>query len=154
MKITSCLEEDSIFEDLPGNTKEGIIASLVDALVAKGRLPSREPFFSAILKRESLGSTAVGDGVALPHARVMGLEEPVMALVRFKKGVGFGALDNSPVYLIFFILMPEEATELQLRILTKAAQLLRNPEVRSRMLEAKGPAGMFSILKEVDERKE
>jgi len=151
LKLSDYLEEDCIFDDLPGSGKKEIIASLVDALVQKGKLPSKEPFFSALLRRENLRSTAIGNGVAFPHARVEGLDKPIMALVRYKKGIGFGAIDNAPVHLIFFILMPEDATELQLNALAAASKLLRNPEVKSKMLNASDASEMFSILREADE---
>ncbi len=154
MRITDYLTEEDILEDIPGSTKEEILTNLVDILVAKGRLPSREPYLSSLLQREALGTTAVGEGIAVPHARVENLESLVMAMVRFKKGVGFGSLDNAPVHLLFLVLAPEESTETHLRALAKVVTVLKNKETREKLLQASGPQEIYQILKEEDEKEE
>jgi len=154
MRITDYLTEEDILEDIPGSTKEEILTNLVDILVAKGRLPSREPYLSSLLQREALGTTAVGEGIAVPHARVENLESLVMAMVRFKKGVGFGSLDNAPVHLLFLVLAPEESTETHLRALAKVVTVLKNRETREKLLQAPGPQEIYQILKEEDEKEE
>ncbi len=154
MRLTDYLTEEDILEDIPGSTKEEILTNLVDALVAKGKLPSREPYLSSLLKREALGTTAVGDGIAVPHARVDNLDSLVMAMVRFKKGVGFGSLDNAPVHILFLVLAPQEATETHLRALAKVVTVLKDPETRKKILEAPTPQEVYQILREEDEKEE
>ena len=154
MRITDYLTEEDILEDIPGSTKVEILTNLIDALVAKGRLLSKEPYLSFLIHRESLGTTAVGEGIAVPHARVEGLDSLVMALVRFKKGIGFGSLDNTPVHLLFLVLAPEESTETYLRALAKVVSLLKNKEAKERLLAAQDPKEIYQVLREYDEREE
>ena len=154
MRITDYLTEEDILEDIPGNTKEEILGNLVDTLVAKGKLPSREPYLSSLIAREHLGTTAVGDGIAIPHARIKELDALVTALVRFKKGVGFGSLDNSPVHLLFLILAPEGSTETHLRAMAKAVSILKDQEIKEKLLKAQGPQEIYQILRQEDEKEE
>jgi len=154
MKITDYFTEKDVLEmeGAGGGSKEEILEQLVDTLVALEKLPSKEPYLSSLIEREALGTTAVGGGIAIPHARVRGLESPVMALFRFKKGIPFGALDSAPVYLVFLLLAPEEALELYLRILARIASILKNQKVKERLLEAPGPREMYHLLREEDEK--
>jgi len=154
MRLTDYLTEENILEDIPGSTKEEILTNLVDILVDKGKLPSKEPYLSALLEREALGTTAVGEGIAVPHARVEKLDSMVMAMVRFKRGIGFGALDNAPVHLLFLVLAPEESTETHLRALAKVVTLLKNREIKERLLKAPGPQEIYQILREEDEKED
>ncbi|RLD96775.1 MAG: PTS sugar transporter subunit IIA [Aquificota bacterium] len=154
MRITDYFTEEDVLEDIPGNTKEEILANLVDILVAKGKLPSREPYLTALIKREALGTTAVGEGIAIPHARVKNLDSLLIIAVRFKKGVGFGSLDNAPVYLLFLVLAPEESTEVHLRALARVVSLLKEKEIKEKLLNAQGPQEIYQILREEDEKEE
>lgn len=153
MRITDYFTEEDVLdmEEAKENSKEGVLGQIIKALVALGKLPNKEPFLSALIERETLGTTAIGGGIAIPHARVKGLASPVMALFRFKRGVPFGALDSAPVYLIFLVLAPEEATEIYLRALARIASLLRDQKVKKRLLEAPGPEEMYHLLREEDE---
>lgn len=153
MRITDYFTEEDVLEmeETRGNSKEEVLDQITDALVALGRLPSKEPFLSSLIEREALGTTAIGGGIAIPHARVRGLESPVMALFRFKRGIPFGALDSAPVYLIFLVLAPEEATEIHLRALARITSLLRDQKVKERLLEAPGSKEMYHLLREEDE---
>ncbi len=156
MRVTDYFTEEDVLE-IEGtrrNSKEEVIDLIIDALVARGRLPNKEPFLSALMEREALGTTAIGEGVAIPHARVRGLESPVVSLFRFKRGVPFGALDNTPVYLIFLVLAPEEATEIHLRALAQITSLLRDQKMKESLLAAPGPKEMYHLLREEDEGEE
>ncbi len=154
MKITDHLNPEDILQDLPGGTKEEIFARLVDTLVARGKLPSAEPYLTALLKREALGTTAVGGGIAIPHARVKELNNLVMAFVRFKEGIGLGALDNAPVHLLFLVLAPEDATEAYMRTLARISSILRNAQTKKDLLEAADSKEMYEILREQDASEE
>jgi PTS system nitrogen regulatory IIA component len=154
MKITDYLDRGDIFQDLPGGTKEEVFARLIDALVANGRLPSVEPYLTALFRREELGTTAVGGGIAIPHARVEELDRLVMAFARFKQGIGLGALDNAPIHLIFLVLAPEDATEAYMRALARIASILRDPDTKKKLLEASSTDEIYELLREQDAEEE
>ncbi len=140
--------------EMKGVSKEEVLSRLLEPLVERERLPDKEPFLSALVERESLGTTAVGGGIAVPHARVKGLESPVLALFRSREGIPFGAVDNAPVHLIFLVLTPEEATEMHLRTLARVVSLLRDQDIRGRLLQASGSKEMYRVLLEEDEGEE
>ncbi len=92
--------------------------------------------FDALMARERLGSTAVGHGVALPHARLEGIEAPIGLLMGLNESIDFEASDGEPVKLIFALLVPEEATEAHLQILAGLAKLFSNEQFRQALLQA------------------
>ncbi len=91
--------------------------------------------FSTLIERESLGSTGIGNGVALPHGRIAGLENVVGFFLRLQTAMAFDAIDHLPVSLVFAILVPEDATEEHLKLLASLARIFRDDETRQQLLE-------------------
>jgi len=94
---------------------------------------ARSQVFDSLFARERLGSTGLGQGVAIPHGRIKGLRECVGAFVRLQTPVPFDAPDGKPVTLVFVLLVPEQATEQHLQILSELAQLFSDRELRERL---------------------
>ena len=94
---------------------------------------ARSLVFDSLFARERLGSTGLGQGVAIPHGRIKGLKEPVGAFVRLATPVAFDAPDGKAVSLVFVLLVPEHATELHLQILSEVAQMLSDRELREQL---------------------
>src|SRR5512136_3052819 len=95
---------------------------------------ARSVVFDSLFAREKLGSTGLGQGVAIPHGRIKGLKEAVGALVRMGEPIPFDAPDGAPVKLIFVLLVPERATDLHLQILSELAQMFSDQQFRDRLL--------------------
>lgn len=106
----------------------------------------RGKVFDALFARERLGSTGLGEGVAIPHGRIKGLREAVAAVVRVEHAIPFDAPDGQPVQLLVFLLVPEHATEEHLEILSEVAELLSDRTVRDRLMTTEDPAQMFRVL--------
>jgi PTS system nitrogen regulatory IIA component len=102
--------------------------------------------YEAILQREALGSTGMGDGIALPHARFAGVRQPVGVFVRLKQPVDFGAIDEQPVDLVFMILLPTTPQGGQLNALACAARALREAEVRAALRKAASVDSAYQLL--------
>lgn len=98
---------------------------------------TREKVFDQLIERERLGSTGLGYGVALPHARMKGLDQACGALIRLEKGVDYDAIDGAPVDLIFGLLVPHDATQEHLQLLATLASLFSNEAFRDRLRQAK-----------------
>ena len=109
---------------------------------------SSELIVSFLNAREDLGSTALGAGVAIPHGRVKGLKEPVEALVRLNAPIDFAAPDGLPVSVLIFLLVPEKATQQHLEILSSIAQLLSDPNARSKINAENDPEKVCQLLQE------
>ena len=107
---------------------------------------ARSLVFDSLFARERLGSTGLGQGVAIPHGRIKGLREPVAAFLRLKVAVPFDAPDGRPVNLIFVLLVPEQATEQHLEILSELAQMLSDREFRQNLGTAADAAAVHQQI--------
>ena len=109
MKIVEILDRRAIVEDLSSRDKKGVLQELVSVLVESGRLKEPEKPLHVLLEREKLGSTGIGDGVALPHGKLNGLDGIVCSFGRSKQGVDFQSIDEEPAHLFFLLLAPENS---------------------------------------------
>jgi PTS system nitrogen regulatory IIA component len=130
--IASLLRVEDIHLDLAVSNKNGLFDAIGQRLEASRRLPY-EFVTSGLQRREAVGSTALGQGVAIPHARVKNLEEIVVSYVRLSSPILFDAPDQQPVSDILVLLVPKQATEEHLRILAEATQLFAARDFRLRL---------------------
>jgi len=107
---------------------------------------SRATVFDSLFARERLGSTALGQGVAVPHGRVKGLDKPIAAFVRLAQPVAFDAPDSQPVTLLLFLLVPETATQQHMDILAELAQLMSNKALRQALGTETDPVAVHRML--------
>ena len=110
-------------------------------------LPDRE-LFEALLQRERLGSTGIGDGIAIPHGRMPGIDRLVGLFARTEKPIDFDALDGQPVDIIFVLIAPEGAGADHLKALARVARVLRNQSVLEQVRKIRDPAAIYAILAE------
>ena len=106
----------------------------------------RSKVFDSLFARERLGSTGLGEGVAIPHGRIKGLKDALAAVVRLSEPVPFEAPDGQPVRLLVFLLVPEHATEEHLELLSELAELLSDRPIRDSLMHCEDPAQMHRIL--------
>lgn len=152
MRIIEYLDKDAIIEDISGGSKEKILEELLKPIVSKNRDLKLNKLVEILLEREELGSTAIGDGVAIPHGKVKDLQEIMISFGRSIKGVGFDAVDGNPVHLFFTLLAPESSMGLHLKALAKISRLLKNPHFRKSLMEAKDRDEIYEIISKEDER--
>lgn len=132
--------------DVEASSKRQLLRELAE-LVARDLGVDPETILEALLEREKLGSTAIGEGIAIPHARVESIDDLVGAFIRLVKGVDFDALDEEPVDLIFLLLAPAATSSAEhLRILAKLARALRDPELREALRHAETPERVLELL--------
>jgi len=145
--LASCLREDSITLRLAGESRDAVLRALV-ALVPAASEQMRQTLFDALKARENLCSTAVGDGVAIPHSRnaMVGLvSKPVIAFGRHTKGIDFGALDDKPTHLFFLLCAPNVRMHLQL--LAKLSRVLNQKLVRDALMKAGKPVEVLRVIR-------
>lgn len=152
MKICGYLRQEDICIDLPGGTKEQVLGSLVSCLVSNRPGLDRENILRILLERERLGSTGIGDGVAIPHGKVPGLDAPLLAVGRSVAGVDFNSLDERPVMIFFLLIVPEEAAGIHLKLLARISRLIKDPALRKGILEGADAAAIHEIIHEQDNR--
>jgi PTS system nitrogen regulatory IIA component len=151
MRITDILDEASIIQDLCSTTKKEVLEELSDVLVEGGKLPDRDKVVEVLLDREKLGSTGIGDGIAIPHGKMKGIEDLVTSFGRSTKGINFESIDNKPTHLFFLLVAPENSAGIHLKALARISRLLKDPNFRRRLMEAKDRRDLFAIIAEEDE---
>ncbi len=152
MKIITILQPDDIIPALEAETKNGVLAEL--AIKVEDRHPGlkRQDLLQILQERERLGSTGIGDGIAIPHGKFREARELVMVFGRSRRGVDFNALDGRPVYLFFLLVAPDDAIGIHLKMLARISRILKNPAVRKALLEAPDAASIYAIIREQDGR--
>ena len=153
MRITELLKKESIELNTAANSKEDAIDILTGLMDAGGRLYDREGYKEGILAREAQGSTAVGDGIAIPHAKVAAVKEPGLAAITLPKGVDYDAFDGSLAHLIFMIAAPAEGGDVHLEALARLSTLLMVPGFKDKLLAASSKEEFLGIIDEAEKEK-
>lgn len=120
----------------PASSKKRVLEHAARLLAARFEEPDTEQIFERLLERERLGSTGLAGGVALPHARMPGIDHSRGAFLRLAEPVDFDALDGQPVDLVFALLVPEETNDEHLQLLATLASMFNNPSLRQQLREA------------------
>jgi nitrogen PTS system EIIA component len=145
MKISDFLSPADVMVDVRASDKGRLLRQLSAQAAARVGL-DEEDVFGQIAKREELGSTGVGNGVALPHARFSGLNIPFGVVACLRHGIDFDAIDDLPVDVVFLILLPGAANGAQLNALACAARVFRDPEALSRVRGARNSEALFRAM--------
>jgi PTS system nitrogen regulatory IIA component len=151
MKISEILNPQAIVADLKAADKDSALAELTDALLKVAPGLRRDEVLLVLHERERLGSTGIGDGVAIPHGKLKGMPELMLAFGRSKGGVDFESMDGQPAHLFFLLLAPEESVGIHLKALARISKLLKDVEVRQKMLDASGAEQIYRLICEREE---
>ncbi len=151
MKILDILAQESIIPELKGKTKKQVLEELIDALLEHKPRMDRERLMGVLLERERLGSTGIGDGIAIPHGKVKDLDQLILSFGRSSQGVDFESMDGKPVHLFFLLVAPESCAGIHLRALAKIARLLKNNSVRKRLGKVNNRDEIYSVIQQEDE---
>jgi nitrogen PTS system EIIA component len=146
MKILDLIQRDTVVPHLKGRTKPQILRELAANLVAQRPELDREQVTRVLIEREDLASTAIGEGVAIPHGKLPGVAQITACLGRVKGGIDFDSMDGQPTYLFFVLVAPENSTGAHLKALARISRLFKDPEFRQRLLAAEGAEEMYATL--------
>ena len=143
--ISRLLPAKNVLLDLPASSKKRVFEQ-AGLLFENNPGIARAKVFDSLIARERLGSTGLGHGVAIPHGRIKGLKEAVAAIVRLAEPVPFDAPDGHPVRLLIVLLVPEQATQQHLEVLSEFAQLLSDRALRERLLDSPDAAAIHALI--------
>jgi fructose-specific phosphotransferase system IIA component len=156
MNIMGMLDERAVTTDLKSqNSKEEVIRELVELLVNAGSIKERDvnKLVQILLKRESLGSTGIGQGVAIPHGKSDCVTKLVAAFGVSRSGVNFDSLDGEPVSLFFLLMAPEDSAGPHLKALARISRLLKDKHFRDSLRATREEKTLVKIIREEDERR-
>ena len=151
MKITEMLQREIVLEELKARNKRDALAELA-GVFTKGKIKvGPDAILQILLERERLGSTGIGDGIAIPHGKISGIDEMVVSFGRSREGIAFDAMDGKPVHLFFLLMAPENSAGQHLKVLAKISRMLKDPDFRKSLLEAKMHEDLFRVIAEKDD---
>jgi PTS system nitrogen regulatory IIA component len=143
--ISRLLPASNVLLDLPASSKKRAFEQ-AGLLFENNQGVARAKVFDSLFARERLGSTGLGQGVAIPHGRIKGLKEAVAAFVRVAEPIPFDAPDGQPVSVMVFLLVPEQASQAHLDLLSELAQMLSDKAFRQSLLDAPTPEAVHAAL--------
>jgi PTS system nitrogen regulatory IIA component len=150
MKLTDILDESSIVADLQASDKTDVLNALVEAVSMTHPTIDKQEILEVLLEREQLGSTGIGDGIAIPHGKATGLDRIVSGFGLSKSGVEFDSLDGKPAYLFFLLVAPENSAGVHLKALARISRMLKNTDFRQKLLTANSQQDIYQIISEED----
>ena len=151
MKIMDFLAADAIIVDLKASDKKGAITELVNALADAKKIKKPEEVTAVIMEREKLGSTGIGQGVAIPHGKTDIVPQQIGALGISQKGIEFNSLDGEPVNLVFLLCGPVDIAGQHLKALARISRLFKDKFFRSALRNAKNADEIVQIISKEDE---
>jgi nitrogen PTS system EIIA component len=151
MRLDQILKLEYLNDDLQAKTKTEVLVELSSMITTGSPKLDKSQIIDVLQQREKLGSTGIGDGVAIPHGKVGALQELVVAFGRSKNGVTFDSMDGKPVHLFFLLLAPENCTGQHLKALAKISKMLKTGNFRRKLMEAKTKGDLYKIILEQDE---
>lgn len=152
MNILDILDEESILPEIKSVNKKEVIEELAAVAARQNDDLELDLLVERLLEREKLGSTGVGDGVAIPHAKVSGMEKVTAVFGRSIAGVDFDSMDGKKAHLLFLLVAPESSTGSHLKALARISRLMQNSAFRAGLMEAKSREEIFKAFAEEDSK--
>jgi len=150
--IKDLLQDDLILEEMTATDKPGVIREFARLLKSRGRVMNEDDLVRALVDRESLGSTGIGGGVAIPHGKLKGITDMIVAFGRSSSGVDFQALDGKPVYLFFLLLTPHDMSGEHLKTLARISRIFKNKILRENLRHASLRQDLQHLICEEDSK--
>ncbi len=148
--IKDLLQKGLVIEELQATDKQEVIREFARLLDSAGRVPHADELVRVLAEREMLGSTGIGEGIAIPHAKLPLLREMVVVFGRSSRGVAFEAVDGKPVHLFFLLVTPDDNPGEHLRTLARISRILKNRDLRGRLMQASRRDEILRLISDED----
>ncbi len=152
MRIVDILREDAVIAELSGRTKDAVLREFADHIASIYSEIDAARLLEVLWERERLGSTAIGDGIAIPHGKLSSVTGVVAAFGRHRDGVEFESLDGNPSRIFFVLIAPADSVGLHLKALARVSRLLKEDSFRKALLVAGDRSDLYRIIREEDEK--
>ena len=150
MKIMDILARDAVILDLGVRAKRDVLAEMAHALAKVEPLIEADRLLEVLLEREALQSTGIGEGVAIPHGKMVGLDRLVASFARSLEGVDFDSIDGQPTHHFFLLVVPEHSGGQYLKALARISRFFRDPAFRQRLAEVESLEDVIRAIEEED----
>jgi nitrogen PTS system EIIA component len=150
MKIVDLIRREMVVPELKATEKRGILEELAAYMASRHPKIDRATLARVLIEREQLASTAIGEGVAIPHGKLGAMAEIVACLGRATCGVDFDSMDGQPTFLFFVLVAPESSTGAHLKALARISRVFKDPEFRRRLLAAPDTESMYQVVADED----
>lgn len=148
MQLSELISKDSIACDVDAQSKKRALQELSELIAEKDNSVSTNEVFDSLINRERLGGTGIGHGAAIPHGRLKNCKNITGAFIRLKNAIDFDSVDNTPVDLLFALIVPEESTDEHLKVLAMLASMFNDEEFRNKLRSSNTCDGMQQLLTE------
>jgi nitrogen PTS system EIIA component len=152
MKIDEILKKESIIADIAGKNKLDVIKEMTECLKKNNTIKDDQALYTTLMEREKLGSTGIGENVAIPHGKSDELTQIITVFARSLGGIDFESLDQKPVHFVCMVIAPSHSTGQHLKALARISRLFKNQTLREGILKAEGSNAIYSILLEEDSK--
>jgi nitrogen PTS system EIIA component len=152
LKITDFLAPAMVIPDLRGQDKHAVLKEIAEWMAAHNESMSTEGLLQVLVEREKISSTAIGEGVAIPHGKLAGVERIAGLFARSSKGVDFDSLDGGLTHLFFVLVAPENSAADHLKALARISRLLKDAAFRARLMAGDTREQLFNTIREEDEK--
>ncbi|MCD6305611.1 MAG: PTS sugar transporter subunit IIA [Deltaproteobacteria bacterium] len=151
MKLSEIITIDKIIPDLKAKDKKGVLSELAEVITRQHPYIDKGMLVKVLIEREHLGSTGIGEGVAIPHGKLSSVKQPIVSFGRSKKGLDFDSMDGQPAYLFFLLLAPENSSGVHLQVLTRIAKMLKKSSFRKELMQAETQEDLYQTIIQSDE---
>jgi len=151
MKISEILQEDNIIPKLKAHDKKTVLEELAEVISNHEPSVDKKTLIKVLMEREVLGTTGIGDGVAIPHGKLNGIKHPIISFGRSKEGLDFNAMDGQPVHLFFLLVAVENSSGVHLQVLAKIAKVLKSSAFRKKLMDVSTRKEIYDTIIENDE---
>jgi len=152
MKIVDFIREELILPELRSSEKLDVLSELAGHLAARHEGVAKDELVKVLVERERLASTAIGEGIAIPHGKLDTIGKLVACVGRAKEGVDFDSMDGRPTHLFFVLVAPENSTGVHLKALARISRLFKDGEFRTRLMAAGDAREMYKIIADEDSK--
>ena len=150
MRLSEILAIDNIIPELKAKDKKGVLGELAEVIANYDANIDKGMLVKVLIEREHLGSTGIGDGVAIPHGKLSSVKQPIVSFGRSKKGLDFDSMDGQPAFLFFLLLAPENSSGVHLQVLTKIARILKSSTFRKALMEVESREEIYQTIIQTD----
>lgn len=151
MQISEIINKNNIIPELKAKDKKGVLEELAEVIADDDPSVDKGALVKVLVEREQLGTTGIGDGVAIPHGKLNGIQRPAISFGRSRKGLDFESMDGQPTYLFFLLVAPGNSSGVHLQVLAKIAKMLKSSAFRQRLMEAEDIDELYQTIIQADE---